>query len=350
VRGLAATVAAAVAALTLVGAASASRARGDFVVADGTQLYLKGKPYRFTGINVYNANSRDNCWYTMGSGPLLGQAMDALGPGRVIRAWFFQELATTNGVRDWAAFDHTLAVARDKGERVIVTLGNEWNDCEVQEGFKDESWYASRYRTPSGTNPMSYRDFVAQVVERYKRDPTVLMWQLLNEAEDPVSFGGACSATSATTLRSWAGDMSSLVKSIDGVHLLTIGTIGSGQCGASWVDYKTLYALPDVDLCEVHHYGADPFGGDAFNGLRLRIQQCAELGKPIFNGEVGLRPSDLPGGTLQARADAFRAKLDAHFAAGFVGELLWAWSALGSTLDNYDIGPGDPALAVLRSY
>jgi endo-1,4-beta-mannosidase len=338
----------AVLALALAGGASAQRAGDAFVVRDGAGLSLKGKPYRFTGINVYNANSTGLCWYAMASGPLLGEGLKELGKGHVIRAWFTQELATTSGARDWSAFDHTLAVARERATRVIVTLGNQWGDCDVQEGFKDEAWYAGGYQLPRGSNPASYRDFVAEVVARYRDDPTVLMWQLLNEAEAPASPSGPCLPTAATTLRTWAADVSALVKSLDPNHLVSVGTIGSGQCGTNMDEYKQLHALPGVDLCEIHDYSPDPFSGDVWNGVAVRVQQCAELGKPLFVGETGLIPNAVGG--LQARADAFGARIEAHFAAGFVGELVWAWSALGSTLDNYDIGPGDPALKVLRRY
>ena len=37
-----------------------------FVTKSGTKLRLDGSPYRFTGLNIYNANSVDNCWYTLG--------------------------------------------------------------------------------------------------------------------------------------------------------------------------------------------------------------------------------------------------------------------------------------------
>ncbi len=40
----------------------------DFVARNGTHLVLDGKPYRFTGLNIYNANSINNCWYTLGTG------------------------------------------------------------------------------------------------------------------------------------------------------------------------------------------------------------------------------------------------------------------------------------------
>src|SRR3954462_14068815 len=128
------------AALTAVASASiisadAGPASG-FVKRSGTQLLLDGKPYRFTGLNIYNANSVNNCWYTLGSGGGLSTSLDEIGPGKeAFRAWFFQYEATTSpGARDWSTFDHTLAVARAHGVKVVATLVNQWGQCE---GWKD---------------------------------------------------------------------------------------------------------------------------------------------------------------------------------------------------------------------
>src|SRR4030088_3467414 len=83
-------------------------ATGSFVLRNGVNLTLDGRPYGFTGINIYNANSTNNhC---------------------VIRAWFFQSLATSNSARDWTAFDRTIATAKSLGVRVIATLANQWVD------------------------------------------------------------------------------------------------------------------------------------------------------------------------------------------------------------------------------
>lgn len=102
-----------------------------FVGRSGTRFTIGGRPFTFTGFNIYQANSRSNCSYTMGTGSALDTALTDIGPGtEVFRAWFFQRLATTNGQRDWSAFDHTLAVARAHGVRVIVTLANQWGSCE----------------------------------------------------------------------------------------------------------------------------------------------------------------------------------------------------------------------------
>ena len=123
-----------------------------FVTRSGAQLLLNGAPYRFTGLNIYNANSVDNCWYTLGSGSGLDSSLADIGAGKeAFRAWFFQYQATRNGARDWSAFDHTLAVARARGVKVVATLVNQWGQCEgwgaYVDGYKTESWYRRGYRT-----------------------------------------------------------------------------------------------------------------------------------------------------------------------------------------------------------
>jgi hypothetical protein len=188
-------------------------------------------------------------------------------------------------------------------------------------------------------------------VTRYKDSGTVLMWQLINEAEVKESQSAVClphpNTESRDVLIAWASDVSGLVKSIDPDHLVSLGTIGGGQCGAVFTQYQDVHAIPTIDLCEYHDYSPNsPMPGDQWNGLQMRINQCNALNKPLFIGEVGIKPSEV-GGTLDARAAALDAKLDVQMAAGIDGVLSWAWSNMGSTLDNFSIGPNDPLLDVL---
>lgn len=339
-----------VASLSIAGPAAST----GFVTRSGTSLVLDGHPYRFTGLNIYNANSNGLCWYSMDP-PILDSSLEAIGPGKgVFRAWFFQQLATVNGTRDWTRFDTTLAAARARGFKVIATLVDQWGNCgslNPTGGFKDEYWYTTGYKLLDPVGTTSYYDYLAEVAARYKNDPTILAWQLVNEAEVRTSETGPCSLNAASILKGFAADASSRIKSIDPNHLVSIGTLGNGNCGASYLEYESLHDLSTVDLCELHdYYGpSEPIGGDVFNGVQRRIDQCHALGKPVFVGEAGIRPSDVDG-TFEGRANAFGAKFAAQFAAGVVGELVWAWNREGSTVNNFDVGPGDPVLDELTTY
>jgi mannan endo-1,4-beta-mannosidase len=314
----------------------------------GTELTLGGKPFTFTGFNIYQANSRSNCSYTMGTGGALDTALTDIGSGaEVFRAWFFQRLATTNGQRDWSAFDHTLAVAKAHGVKVIVALGNQWGSCESPTSqVKWASWYTGGYKTqvlPSTTVP--YRQWVQEIVSRYRNDPTIAMWQLMNEAEVKVDNTSTCAP--AADLYNFAADVSGLIKSIDPNHLVSLGTMGSGQCGTQGADYSKVHSISTIDVCEYHDYGHESealpvkLAGD--------IAACNALDKPIFVGESGIKATTV-GGTLSARAAAFDAKLVAMSAAGVRGFLVWSWNNAAPTTNNWPVGPGDPTINVIDTH
>src|SRR5439155_23775427 len=155
-----------------------------FVTHVGSHLMLNGLPFRFSGINIYNANSDGKtCWYELGSDGLAG-GLSKIGSQGVFRTWFFQYMATKDGFRDWTVFDRTVSIAAAKGWRIIATLGNQWKDCEGPGAqYKDESWYQVGYRSRPAALPASYRDWIVEVVKRYRDSPTILAWQMMNEAE-----------------------------------------------------------------------------------------------------------------------------------------------------------------------
>ena len=314
------------------------------------------------GLNVYNANSHGWCWYAMNSGLALDTALSAWGDRKnVMRAWFFQPLAQPTPdsppmVRTWDAFDHTLEVADAHGLKVIATLTDQWGECGDggANGYKGQDWYETGYRTVVQPGMVAtYRDYVTEVVTRYKDDPRIAFWQLINEAEvSPVIDGvrQPCPAGDepASVLKAWAAEMSDLVKSIDSNHLVSLGTIGGGQCGTQGAQYQAVHDLPNIDLCEYHDYSpTQAMPGDQWNGLQVRLDQCATLNKPLFVGEVGIRANEV-GGTLADRAAALLAKLESQSGAGVQGFLAWAWNndGVGDPV-SYDIGPSDPLLDVL---
>ncbi len=314
-------------------------ASSGFVGRSGTELTLDGQPFVFTGFNIYNANSRSNCGSTSGTGTYLDTALTNIGAAHpVIRAWFFQSLATTNGVRDWSAFDHTLAVAAAHGFKVMATLGNQWTSCETA-GYKWDSWYTGGYKTlVDPGNVTTYRQWVADVVARYRNNPTIVFWQLMNEAEVKLDNTSTCGP--ASDLYNFAADVSAMVHSIDSNHLVSLGEMGGGQCGMQGSDYQKIHSIPTVDLCEFHDYGHPTTTLPA--NFTSDLAACKALGKPLFDGEVGIQVTDV--GSTSARASDLLNKRNAQMGAGAAGFLVWSWNNApdGKT---YQVGPGDPFLS-----
>ncbi len=351
-------------ATVLVPHASASSVRPAFVTRSGTHLQLNGKNWRFTGYNLW--------WITSVPGDFIcGNATSATQVGayldemqsashaNVVRTWFYQSFVM-NG--DWTAFDRLVAAAAARNMKIIPALTDQWGYCEEQVGgqnnFHTLAWYQSGYRSRGDGYPLAYRDYVAKVVARYANNPAVAFWQLVNEPQANTDVQGTCDdAAAATALRGFADDMAGLVKSIDHNHLVDLGTLGSGQCGTANGDYAYVNGGA-VDLCEYHDYHNDTqaMPGDQWNGLQVRLNQCAALNKPLFVGEIGILANEQADGTasgpvtattLAQRARFLDAKLQAQFAAGVVGIALWD---KGDTSWSYDIGPGDPSEKVLKSY
>lgn len=273
-----------------------------------------------------------------------------MGDGQeVVRAWFFQPLATSNGRRDWAPFDTTLAVARARGVHVIFVLANQWGYCD---GVADRTlaWYQGGYKTQVDPDSMvPYRQWVTQVVARYAGNPAIAFWQLVNEGEARNPDGSCSEVLAGQALLGFANDVGGLVRSLDHNHLIGLGTI-PGECGSDEGDYQTIHASSSIDVCDYHDYGFPYAGmpGDSYNGLQASIERCHALGKPIVVAETGIHST--PVGGLAQRAALFRQKFATQFSAGVAGELIWDWSMSAPSGGDYEVGPGDPVLTLLNAY
>src|SRR3989338_4765309 len=164
--------------------------------------------------------------------------------------------------------------------RLILTLENQWADC-TESGYKSAEWYRAGYREPYGRRP-SYRDYVAKVVRRYRDEPAIMMWQLMNEAESKSAAG----VPEPLALLAFTKDMSTLVKSIDPNHLLSLGTIGGNPDGVAGRPYADLSAVSGIDAVEAHDFDYTrmflaPWTKRCFEVARL-------VGKPCFVGEMGM--------------------------------------------------------------
>jgi mannan endo-1,4-beta-mannosidase len=347
-------------------ASSTLSQRSGFVEGNGISLTLNGQPYKFVGINIYMAASVVTPASCDGDSypPLnLNAILSDMPKGIVFRFWAFQDFFVSNGSLNWTSFDHVLAIAAAHGDKVIPVLADQYSYCDG--AAKDLAWYQSGYETtvePGDVVP--YGQYVSDVVSRYAKNPTIAVWQLVNEGE-AVNSDGSCNESAAlAALLAFSNNVGGLIHSLDPSNLVSLGTLagysGSGTqwCGAANGDYQTLMASSGNDVCDFHDYGypKDPMGMPFGPDLATAIEMCHANDKPLMVGETGIMADATDG--LATRAAKFTAKFSAQFRAGVVGELMWTWAnspdyvspVQDSAFPDYGVFPGDPALGVFKSF
>ena len=96
---------------------------------------------------------------------------------------------------------------------------------------------------------VTYRQYVAAIVRRYANNPTVAMWQLVNEGE-AVNDNDSCNEQAAhSALLAFSNDVGGLVHSIDPNHLVSLGTLQGWAGSGEWspVVRRGQRRLPDAD-------------------------------------------------------------------------------------------------------
>jgi mannan endo-1,4-beta-mannosidase len=366
--------------VSVASAATVSAPSTAFVRRSASTLTLNGAPWRFVGFNDYQLTSQPGgftCGRPIDQSTLNAVLQDAKSSGAsVVRTWFFQSYYDLNAkgqsiTPTWSAFDRILTAAAADGLKVIPVLVNEWQDCEPASVNKNLGFYQYGYKSPGYGYPLSFKSYAATVAAHYAGNATVAFWQIGNELESNTPSGCNASAESAgaSALRAFADDMTTTIKAADPNHLVSLGTLGTGQCGLAGSDYQYVHA-GNVDLCEYHDYGdaTHAIPNDGYNRLAQRIAQCHSLNKPLFVGESGIVADVGDGGqstgainatSLQLRAGFFAAKMTAAFGNGVVGYVLWdkEQDASNSTYNlndgRYAVGPNslfaDPTNSVTAS-
>ncbi len=315
----------------------------EFVVVQDGHLSVAGRRFRFVGVNVYSLASfaPDSGQYHCGVAHSDQEIMDildevALMGGNVIRLSAYQSF--TECGTDFSRLDFIMDEAAKRGLRLIPTLENQWSDC-TSGGYKHSDWYCSGYREPYGRYRLSFVEYVRQMVTRYRDEPTVLMWQIMNEAESRTRGWSPQPAP----LLAFTAEMSALIKSLDGRHPVCLGTSGLDRPGSSGSDFDALSGVASIDLVEAHDYYHER---EAWPPTVARAAASAALvGKPFFIGEVGISS---PPYSREERAELISRKLEAAWEAGVEGVLIWSYRAGDGT--NKDFDASDSLAAALRRF
>lgn len=328
-----------------------------FVTRQGRNFWLNAAPFSFVGANVYNAAgdpSNYECGPWMSNPDLdldawFGHVANDLG-GKAVRFWAYQSYS--NSGTNWTGVDRVMRLANQHNLKVIPVLENQWPDC-TQGDYKLNSWYAGGYLKPYGTYTLSYKDYLGALVQRYKNEPAIAGWTLMNEAESKSVDGTA----DPDSLYTFARDMSGYIKSLDSNHLVTLGSMGGTQPGVGNGNYERIHSLSTIDFLEYHDYGANdqaiPGKNTSWaNSEQVVLNDGQHMNKPVLVGEAGMTTCASENGseleTVASRAEKFDAKLNAFANAGGAGYLIWAWDPLQDC--SYSFSPGDPLNGVLKKY
>jgi mannan endo-1,4-beta-mannosidase len=317
----------------------------------GTELVAGAEVVRLTGINAPQAASNyevgPGCGVPIEAAPLFS----AVEPGGLVRVWLTRWLAPElpAGGRDWRAFDALVRAAESdpRAPRLIVTLANQSGACD--DGlWKGSAFYRGGWRG-------DYAAFVREVVGRYAGSPAVAIWEPVNEPEAADcrqgSTGGECYGRStcppdaAAVLREFFDVVGAEIHALDPDGLVATGALGGDQCG--WAVIPTpANASPEVDVVTFHDYGSEDI--PLPDHLDRRLDEAGMLGKPLLVEELGVLGRD--DGSCRSTADRaalVAAKVDAAFAAGAAGVLVWAYGAGGPVGCDFFVQPDDPVVPAL---
>ena len=173
----------------------------------------------------------------------------------------------------------------------------------------------------------------------YKNDPTIAFVSVAGEPL-PVgthqytasATGQPCSLTYTTTmLTSFYAATTSAWKQQGGTVLINSGGLGYLNESNSGIDWKSIFALPTNDVCDIKTYG----GMQAW--ASVAASYCQSIGKPIVVEEFGWQQS---AGDAQ-RAQLFDTMVAQLRAMGVAGLAFWN---LGYQLapTSYEVNPSTP--------
>lgn len=341
-----------------------------FVTAQGRDFVRDGQPFRFVGVNIYDAAATDR--YSCDPALRMDEAEltdtirtlhDSYGV-TVVRFWAYQTYTAAG--QDFSGLDRVIRIAKELGVHVLPVLEDGPGHCTTMDEvvpkseYRDDTWFTTGYRAQYGSATMSFRDYAKVVAERYRDEPAVLGWSLINEADT-----SARTADGRSVLIDFGRDMAGVVGAAAPRHLITLGTQSNGARGASGPDFTAVYGLPEIDFAEVHDWASwgsdsDPMPGGTDGApprpddprcqeldapIGCSIAAAAELEKPLFVGEAGIGATSPD--ARDTRSDQLSAKMRAAFAAGVSGYLLWRVTKEHEDIHDITLDSQDPVLTEL---
>ena len=236
-------------------------------------------------------------------------------------------------------------------------------------GYSAFMQFVSQYASCEKAHQLFY-DYVRFIIgrtnrythRRYVDDPAIMSWQIGNE---PRAF----SKEALPAFERWLAEASSLIRSLDSNHLISIGSEGCWGCENDIACYERICADKNVDYCNIHlwpynwswarkEHLVEDLGVSCKNTkeyIDAHLSVCARIGKPVVMEEFGY-PRDgfsfTPGSSTQGRDGYYQYVFglvadNAEKGGYFAGCNFWGWGGYAQPKhEQWQVGDdytGDPA-------
>ena len=239
-----------------------------------------------------------------------------------------------------------------------------------EDGYPAYMNFVAKYAISEKAHQLFY-DYVRFILSRtnrytgvaYKDDPAIMSWQIGNE---PRAFA----KEALPAFEKWLAEASALIRSLDGNHLISIGSEGAWGCEGDWGCYERICSDKNVDYCNIHLW---PYNWgwakedslienlprakeNTKDYINRHLEICARLKKPLVMEEFGY-PRDgfkFALGTPTKGRDGFYEYVfslvgdNAAQGGYFAGCNFWGWGGLAKPRhhEQWQVGDdytGDPA-------
>jgi mannan endo-1,4-beta-mannosidase len=258
------------------------------------------------------------------------------------------QMAVNDGPEGMEKVDFLVAEAKKRHLKLIIAFLDFWDYTGGAQQIR--AWYGSLDKnTFFFIDPRTKRDYqgwVSYVLDRvnprtnvrYKDEPTILAWELMNEGN----------AEPRELRRAWVAEMSAFIKAKDVNHL-----VGSGNANIQVSDLASDLTVPTIDFGVWHGYPKyRRLSVSEFDKLIPRYCDLAtQYEKPVLLEEFGYARSN------QDQAEAYAKWLDTLAHSHCAGWLVWRLVSRQESgeypvdeFDQFDIRrDGNPLWNVLKS-
>ncbi len=303
----------------------------DFLYRQGTQLMLNGKPYQCASFNSFQLTGCGNN-YELFTPKEMDSLFASLPRNVIVRTWAFPGNDTQT--------DAIISCAKRHHIKLILSLGDGRSSCGHHDGArngdgsgKTEAWYRGGYKT-------EYLPHVIKTVTRYKDEPTIAMWEIINEPGD----------VDVELIREFLHSIAAIIKQHDPNHLTESGTFPTWAYGEE--GFKKLHDCPHIDVGNIHEYDYDYQDSHMIESPHFKNCRdiLASFNKPIIVGETGIEVGGNKTTTRERRVEDMQKKFDVYLQNGAAVVLVWNLAHRPGGGNQLTFGMDDPLLDMIRNY